>query len=350
MSKKARVTKASTSAMSRRRFLSSVAAGTAGMTWLAEKTPPAFAQQRTFAARFGVVISATHVIGMADKFFCDEANKRSGGALQIQFFPDGQIGASRDLLEGVQLGTVQFCSVAGANITPFLADMLVFDLPYVFTSTSPLLKFLDSPVGSETLAVERFGTLKMRGLGWYDSGTRDMYSSRKPIYTPDDLKGMKIRVEENPVRIASLNAMGAQATPMAFSEVYGALQQKVVDGAENSVQGYMTTKHYEVAPFFAITDHFINLDAILVGTTFFNSLPKELQDLLIQVGKDTVAYERSLFGEGTAKLLGEMKALGIKVNDADKKAFQATVTKVHQEYAKKIPKDWWDIVMKAAGL
>ena len=297
-----------------------------------------------------MVAAATHVVGIADKFFCDEANKRSGGAFQIQFFPDGQIGASRDLAEGVQLGTVQFCSVAGANITPFLADMMVFDLPYVFTDTSGLLKFLDSPVGSETLAVERFGTLKMRGLSWYDSGTRNMYSSRKPIYTPDDLKGMKIRVEENPVRIASLNAMGAQATPMAFTEVYGALQQKVVDGAENSVQGYITTKHYEVAPFFAITDHFINLDVILVNTMFFNSLPKELQDLLIQVGKDTAAYERKLWAESSVKLMGEMKAAGVKVNDADKKAFQATVTKVHQEYAKRVPKDWWDMVMKAAGL
>jgi tripartite ATP-independent transporter DctP family solute receptor len=320
------------------------------MAWLAEKTPPAFAQQRIFAARFGVVAAATHVVGIADKFFCDEANKRSGGALQIQFFPDGQIGASRDLVEGVQLGTVQFCSVAGANITPFLSDMLVFDLPSVFTDTSGLLKFLDGPVGSQTLAVERFGTLKMRGLSWYDSGTRNMYNSRKPIHSPDDLKGMKIRVEENPVRIASLNAMGAQATPMAFTEVYGALQQKVVDGAENSVQGYMTTKHFEVAPFFSITDHFINLDVILVSTAFFNGLPKELQDLLVQVGKDTATYERSIFGQGTAKLMGDMKALGIKVNDADKKAFQATVTKVHQEYAKRVPKDWWDMVMKAAGL
>jgi tripartite ATP-independent transporter DctP family solute receptor len=335
--------------MSRRRFLSSVAAGTAGMAWLAERTPPAFAQQRTFGARFGVVISATHVIGIADKFFCDEANKRSGGAFQIQFFPDGQIGASRDLLEGVQLGTVQFASLATANITPFLVDTLPFDLPYVFTDTSALLKFVDGPVGEE-LAVERFGTFKMRGLGYYDSGTRNMYNSRKPLYTPDDLKGMKIRVEENPVRVASLNAMGAQATPMAFTEVYGALQQKVVDGAENPIQGYMSTRHYEVAPFFSITDHFINLDVILVGTTFFNSLPKELQDLLIQVGKDTVAYERKLFGESAAKAMGEAKAAGIKINDADKKAFQATVTKVHQEYAKKVPKDWWDMVMKAAGL
>lgn len=121
--------------------------------------------------------------------------------------------------------------VSTANITPLLADTLVFDLPYVFTNTSALLKFLDGPAGSEKLAVEQFGTIKMRALGWYDPGTRSIYNSRKSIHTPDDLKGMKIRVEENPVRVASFNAMGAQATPMAFSEVYGALQQKVVDGA-----------------------------------------------------------------------------------------------------------------------
>jgi tripartite ATP-independent transporter DctP family solute receptor len=349
MASKAGTKGASTAGVTRRRFLSSVAAGAAGMAWLAEKTPPAFAQQRAFAARFGVVVASTQVLAIACKYFCDEANKRSGGALQIQFFPDAQIGAARDLLEGVQLGTVQFTSVASANITPFLADTMVFDLPYVFTSTSGLLKFLDTPAIFEKLAVERFGTLKMRGLGWFDGGTRNFYNSRRPIYTPDDLKGMKIRVEENPVRVASVNAMGGQATPMAFSEVYGALQQKVVDGAENSVQGYVANKHYEVAPLLSMTDHFINLDCPVVSTVFYNSLPKELQDLLIQVAKDAIAYERKLFAESTSKLIDQMKAAGVKINDADKKAFRATVTKVHQDYSTKVSKDWWDMVMSAAS-
>ena len=350
MSKKAYPRKVSSSAVTRRRFLSSVAVGVGGMAWLREKTPPAFAQPRTFGARFGVVVSATTVIAIADKYFCDEANKRSGGALQIQFFTDGQIGASRDLLEGIQLCTVQFADVSTANITPFLADTMVFDLPYVFTNTAALLKFLDGPAVSEKLSVERLATIKMRALGWYDPGTRSIYNSRKPIYTPDDLKGMKIRVEENPVRVASFNAMGAQATPMAFSEVYGAIQQKVVDGAENSELGYMANKHFEVAPFFSKTDHFITPNCIVVGTIFFNSLPKELQDLLVQVGKDAGAYERKLWAENTVKVVSEMKAAGVKINDADKKAFQATVTRVHQEYAKRVPKDWWDMVMQAAGL
>jgi TRAP-type transport system periplasmic protein len=349
MTIRARATKGSILGVTRRRFLSTLAAGTAGMAWLAERTPPAFAQRRTFAARFGTVISATTPNAIGDKFFTDEANKRSGGALQIQFFPDAQIGASRDLLEGVQLGTVQFAEVSTANITPFLSDTMVFDLPYVFTSQPALLKFLDGPVGSEKLAIERFGTIKMRGLCWYDTGTRDIYNSRKPIQTPDDLKGMKIRVEENPVRVASLNAMGAQATPMSFAEVYGALQQKVVDGAENSPQTYMANKHNEVAPFLSLTDHFITPNCIVVATSFFNGLPKELQDLLIQAGKDTAVYERKVWADVGAKLTNEMKAAGVKINEADRKAFRATVTKLQEDYAKKIPKEWWDTVMKAAG-
>ena len=348
MRTRARATQGSFPGLTRRRFLSCVAAGAAGMAWLAERTPPAFAQRRVFGARFGVVVSATTVIAIGDKFFCDEANKRSGGALQIQFFPDGQIGGSRDLLEGVQLGTVQFAEVSTANITPFLADTMVFDLPYVFTSQPQLLKFLDGPIGSERLTIERFGTIKMRGLAWYDTGTRKIYNSRKPIQTPDDLKGMKIRVEENPVRVASLNAMGAQATPMSFTEVYGALQQKVVDGAENSEQTYMANKHNEVAPYFSFTDHFITPNCIVVATSFFEGLPKELQELLVQVGRDAAAYERRLWAESGSKLLSEMKAAGVKVNDADKKAFQATVGKVHEEYSRKVSKEWWDTVIKAA--
>ena len=182
---------------------------------------------------------------------------------------------------------MQFAEVSTANITPFLADTMVFDLPYVFTSQPALLKFLDGPVGSEKLAIERFGTIGMRGLCWYDTGTRDIYNSRKPIVTPDDLKGMKIRVEENPVRVAALNAMGAQATPMSFAEVYGALQQKVVDGAENSAQTYMANKHNEVAPLFSLTDHFITPNCVVVSTKFFGSLPKEL--------RLTELFDQSLF-------------------------------------------------------
>ena len=349
MTKKARTTACSTPGLTRRRFLSTITAGAAGMAWLAENTPPAFAQRKMFAARFGTVIAASTPNALGDKYFTDEANKRSGGALQIQFFPDAQIGASRDLLEGVQLGSVQFAEVSTANITPFLADTMVFDLPYVFTSQPTLLKFLDSPVGSEKLAIERFATIRMRGLCWYDTGTRDIYNSRKPIVTPDDLKGMKIRVEENPVRVASLNAMGAQATPMSFAEVYGALQQKVMDGAENSAQTYMANKHNEVAPFFSLTDHFITPNCVVVSTSFFNGLPKELQDLLVQVGKDAALYERKVWAEVGGKLADSMRGAGVKINECDKKAFRATVTKLQEEYAKKIPRDWWETVMKAAG-
>lgn len=325
------------------------AAGAGALDWLAAGTPPAFAQKKAFAIRFGTTLSASSHNAIADKFFTDEANKRAAGGLQVQLFTDGQIGASRDLLEGVQLGTVQMAEVSTANITPFLADTLVFDLPYVFTSQPALLKFLDSPIGSEKLAVERFGTISMRGLCWYDTGARKIYNSKKAINSPDDLKGMKIRVEENPVRVAALNAMGAQATPMAFTEVYGALQQKVVDGAENSEQTYLTNKHFEVAPFLSITDHFMTPNTIVISKSFFAGLPKELQDLVIQVGKDAGAFQRKLWNEGGAKVMADLKAAGVKVNDADKKAFKATVGKVQQDYAGKVPKDWWDTVMKAAS-
>jgi TRAP-type C4-dicarboxylate transport system substrate-binding protein len=137
---------------------------------------------------------------------------------------------------------------------------------------------------------------------------------------------------------------------MAYSEVYSALQQRVVDGAENTVHGYVTSKHYEVAPFFSITDHFISQDTIVVSRLFFDTLPKELQDLVVQVGKDAATYQRQVFAESTGKRVDEMKAAGVKINDADKKAFRATAVRVHEEYSKRVPKGWWDMVTSAAGL
>ena len=337
--------------MTRRRFVSNMgtALGAASMSWLAERTPPAFAQGRTISARFGTWAPAAHANAMADKFFADEANKRSGGALKIEVFTDNQIGTPRDMLEGIQLGTIQIIEITTANITAHLPETMAFDLPYVFVSSDRLLKFLDTPACSETLAIERFGKLNIRGLGFYDGGSRDIFNNRRPIVTPADLKGMKIRVEENPVRVASLNAMGAQATPMAISEVYNALQQKVVDGADNNPESYLAQRFYEVAPFLSFTDHFTTPNTILVGRSFFNGLPKELQDLMVQLGKDASAFQRKMFGERLAKALDQLRGQGVKMNEVDKAAFRNVVARVQQEYAAKIPKDWWGMVMKAAS-
>ena len=341
----------SAAGMTRRRFVSTLgaAAGVAGMSWLAQRTPPAFAQGKTFAARFGTWAPTTHPNAIADKFFTDEANKRSGGGLKIDLFTDNQLGAPRDMLEGIQLGTIQIIEIATAFMAAYIPETIAFDLPYVFSSSDKLLKFLDTPAGSEGLAVERFAKIKIRGLGWFDGGGRELFNSRRPVVTPSDLKGMKIRVEENPVRVASLNAMGSQSTPMAFSEVYGAIQQKVVDGAENNAQVYLASKFYEVAPYLSMTDHFVSVNTILIGQSFFNGLPKELQNLVIQVGKEASAYQRKFFAESGTKTLNDLKALGAKINDADKGAFRKTVEGVQREYAAKIPKDWWDMVSKAAS-
>jgi tripartite ATP-independent transporter DctP family solute receptor len=319
------------------------------MGWLAQGTPPAFAQGKTFSARFGTWAPTSHANAIGDKFFTDEANKRSGGALKIDLFTDNQLGGPRDMLEGIQLGTIQIIEISTAFLSAHIPETMAFDLPYVFTTSDRLLKFLDTPAGSETLAIERFGKLNIRGLGWYDGGGRDFFNSRRPIVTPTDLKGMKIRAEENPVRIASLNAMGAQATPMTISELYGALQQKVVDGAENNPQSYLAGKLYEVAPFLSITDHFVSVNTILIGLGFFSGLPKELQSLVIQVGKEASAYQRKIFAESGIKTLNDLKALGVKINEADKAAFRKTVGGVQREFAAKIPKGWWDTVSKAAS-
>jgi tripartite ATP-independent transporter DctP family solute receptor len=341
----------STTGMTRRRFVSTLgaAAGLAGMDWLTQRTPPAFAQGKSFPARFGTWAAVSHANAIADKFFVEEANKRSKGALKIDLFTDNQLGAPRDMLEGIQLGTIQIIEISTAFIASHIPETMAFDLPYVFTSSDRLLKFLDTPTGTETLAIERFGKLNIRGLGWYDGGGRDFFNSRRPIVTPADLKGLKIRAEENPVRVAAINAMGAQATPMAFSEVYGALQQKVVDGAENNPQSYLAGKFYEVAPFLSITDHFVSVNTILIGRNFLNSLPKDLQSLVIQIGKETSAYQRKVFAEAGTKTLNTLKGHGVKINEADKAAFRKTVAGVQREFSAKIPKDWWDTVNKFAS-
>ena len=313
-----------------------------------DRTATAVVANQATAIRFGAGSNGATPQGRASQFFADELTGRSGGAIDCKYFPDGQIGAPRDLLEGIQIGTVQMAEVSTANVSAFLPDTQVFDMPYIFTGSEQLLTFLDSPVGRDVLAVERFGTAGLRAIAWMDSGARSVFNSRRPIRTPDDLRGLKIRVEENPIRVASLNAMGAQATPMAFTEVYGAIQQRVVDGAEGPPAIIQPQRFNEVAEYLSLTEHFITPGTFVIGKAYFDGLASDLQGLVLQVGREAEALERQLWAEESAAALQTLEAAGMKINqDVDKAAFQQAVTGVIQEYSARIPKEWFDLVMSS---
>ncbi|MBX3576180.1 MAG: DctP family TRAP transporter solute-binding subunit [Rhizobiaceae bacterium] len=284
----------------------------------------------------------------ADDWFCNEVTKRSNGALTVTHFPAGQIGAQRDLVEGLKLGTVDIVGASSALISSYVPMMSIFDLPYVFSEKAKLFAFLDGPDG-QALRTERMGEAGLRGLAFYDVGVRDIFNNKKSVKTIDDLAGLKIRVEENPVRVGTFQALGTQATPMAFTEVYNGIQQGVIDGFENSPLVYVSNKFNEVAKFASKTGHFITPAVRLMSTAGWDKLPAELQALVDTVIAEAAAMEREQWVTAEQKIWADIATMGVTVDEVEKEGFIAAVKPFVEEQSAKLDKDWVAKVMQAAG-
>ncbi|MDF2810038.1 MAG: dicarboxylate transporter, DctP subunit [Microvirga sp.] len=285
---------------------------------------------------------------VADDWFCKECTRRSNGALTITHFPAGQIGAQRDLVEGLKLGTVDIVGAATALVSSYVPQMSIFDLPYIFSDKQKLYAFLDGPDG-KALMTEGMGRSGLRGLAFYDVGVRDIFNSKRRVQNVGDLKGLKIRVEENPIRVGTFQAMGAQATPMSFTEVYNGIQQGVIDGFENAPVTYLTFKFNEVAKYAAKTGHFITPAVRLMSAAGWKKLPGELQTLVATVAAEAASKERELWAKSEAQVWGDIAKLGTVIDDVDKEGFRKSVQSFVQAETAKLDKEWVAKVMQAAG-
>jgi len=259
----------------------------------------------------------------------EEVKRRSNDRMEIQIFPMSQLGNERDLTQGVHLGTIDMIVVSNAMVTNFVPEVVVFDLPYLFRDRDHALRVLQAPIGQRlTKTVEqKVGKV----LGYYAGGTRGIYNSVRPVRRVDDLKGLKIRVIPNKIYVSTLNALGALATPMPFSEVYGALQQGVIDGAENDPPSLLGMKHYEVAKHYSLTSHFVQEGYLFINVDRWNSLTAEQQKVLAEAAqisqKEEREYERAKHGETIA----ELQRLKVEIVEVDQSAFAEKVKPVWRE-------------------
>lgn len=283
-----------------------------------------------------------------DDWFCKEVTKRSNGALTITHFPAGQIGAQRDLVEGLKLGTVDIVGASSAIVSNYVPELAVFDLPYVFSDKAKLFEFLMGQDGV-ALRTERMEAAGLRGLAFYDVGVRDVFNSKKRIHSLEDLAGLKIRVEENPVKVGTFEALGTQATPMAFTEVYNGIQQGVIDGFENSPLIYVAFKFNEVAPYAARTGHFITPAIRLMSKGGWEKLPAEMQTLVQTVADEAAAGEQAAWVKGEEKIWADIVKLGVTVDDVDKEGFRKAVQPFVQSQLAKLDPEWVKTVVNAAG-
>jgi tripartite ATP-independent transporter DctP family solute receptor len=222
--------------------------------------------------------------------------------------------------------------VSAAVMSSFSPDFQVLSFPYLFRDKKHFFNVLDSELGKELLfQSEKYW---LRGLCYYDAGSRSFYTSKKQIKTPADLKGLKIRVMQSPIAIKMVKAMGGSPTPMASGEIYTAIQQGVVDGAENNPPSYYYSRHYEVAKYYTIDEHASIPDVLLISTHIWNKLNKQQQLWLQEAIDESVIYQRKLWAESEQFSLKMAKEKGVEIFYPDKAAFVKSVQPLYKELTK----------------
>lgn len=281
--------------------------------------------------RLGHGLPEDHAVHKAVVKFADLVKERSGGEIEIKVFANGVLGGEREMLEQVQNGVLEITKASASPLETFSTDYKVFNLPFVFRDRDHFFKVLTSPVGESILASSK--KRGFIGLAYYDSGARSFYA-KKAINTPDDLKGMKIRVQQSPTTIKMIQALGATPTPMAWGEVYSALQTGVVDGAENNVTALTNGRHGEVCKFYSETEHQIVPDVLVMSSVRWDSLKKQHQEIIKKAAVDSYEYQKSLWGAFEKVEREKALAMGVKFNTPNKQAFVAKVKPMMDEERK----------------
>ena len=275
--------------------------------------------------------------------FEEIVEERSNGEIDVQLYPASQLGGQKDLVEGLRLGTVDICNSMGGILSAYLPEVQVFDLPFIWTDKDHFFRVLDGEVGT-MFKEELFPQYGFEGLAFFDGGVRSIYNAVRPIYTPDDVKGLKIRVPEIAIYIDFVEALGGSATPISTGEVYSALQTGIVDGVENAPGFVENWKHYEICKYYSYTNHMMAPDMVLMSTKVYDKLSDEQIALVKECMKEAEALQRKTWVEQESEVVGRLKEYGMEFNDCDLPLFKEAVQPVWQKYEDIIGKDLIDKV------
>lgn len=284
----------------------------------------------TVVLKLGHVLDTGHSVHQGMVHMAERLDYYSDGKMRIDIYPSGQLGSERDTVELVQIGSLAMTKVSAAPLEAFVPAMQVFSIPYVFRDREHLFKALDSAVGKELLASTEVA--RLRGMGYYDSGSRSFYMVDTPVETPDDIAGRKIRVMKSQTAVKMIDAMGGGATPISWGELYTALQQGVVDGAENNPPSFYLSGHYEVCKYYALNEHTSVPDMLLMSSRIWDTLDIQQQEWLQTAVDDSVAYQRELWRISTEEALAAVEAAGVIVTRPDKQPFMEAVEEMKAAY------------------
>jgi tripartite ATP-independent transporter DctP family solute receptor len=276
-------------------------------------------------------LDVSHTVHRSMEYMAQQLDSLSDGKLKIQIYPSQQLGTERECLELLQIGSLDITKVSAAVLENFAPKLKVLSLPYIFTSKEHQFRVLDGPVGKELLAASR--PFKLEGLCFYDAGSRSFYTIDKPLQTPEDLSGLKIRVQESATAIGMVKALGGSPTPISWGELYTALQQGVVDGAENNPPSFYLSRHYEVCKYYTINQHTMVPDVVLVSSATMDRLTEQQKKWLRQAAQSSVTYQRKLWQEDVEQAMAEVQKAGVEVIFPEKEPFMERTETLISTYA-----------------
>ena len=319
--------------MNRREFLGSTAAAAVATTSLGLSAARAQAK---------VVLKATdvHPLGYptveAVVRMGQRLEKATNGRISIQMFPSMQLGGEKEMIEQAQVGALQIARISLGPMGPLVPELNAFNLPFVFRDPEHMTKVVTGPIGDEMLKkLSDHPTANLIGLCWMSGGVRNVYNSKKPIKSMDDLKGLKIRMMGNPIFVDTMNALGGNGVAMGFDQLINAMQTGVVDGAENNEPSYTSGQHYRYAKYYSMTRHLIIPEILVFSKRTWGTLSKEDQDLILKEAKGAQKEQWTLWADMEKKSLDDMKKAGVEVNEVDNKAMAEAVKKVvYEKHAK----------------
>ncbi len=284
----------------------------------------------------GRVIKLGHVVNERDGFhiaatkFKELVEEKTKGEVTIELHPNAELGDERTLLEGMQMGVIDMGVITNGPVSNFVPKIAVFELPFLFGSPEEAYYILDGPIGQKML--KELENAKLKGLAYAERGFRNLTNSKRPVKQPSDFKGLRIRVMENPVYLATFKALGANPVPMAWTEALTALQQGVIDGQENPVNVIYAFKLYETQKYLSLTRHTYAPALFVMGLNLYNSLPADVQKILLDSAQEAARYERNWNASQEVTQLEAIKKNGMQVITPNLAPFKKAVQPVYKQY------------------
>jgi tripartite ATP-independent transporter DctP family solute receptor len=304
----------------------------------ADNKPEAPKGQKQVTFKLGHAVNEQHPYHLGAMKFKEIVEQETDGMVEIKLYPNNQLGSGeRDLIEGLQLGTVDLVVTSTGPLSGFEKKFMLFDFPFLFRDKEHAYRVLDGEIGDYVLGLlENQG---IKGLAWYENGFRHLTNSKREVVVPEDAKGIKLRTMENKIHMGVWTALDAIPSPMAWGEVFTALQQGTVDGQENPIPIIYTHKLYEVQEYLTLTGHVYSPAVLLMSGKGFDGLPEEYKGIFLEAAKESGILERDMITRMENEQVELLEKAGMKVAMPDKAAFLEKTMKVYEEYRGELGED-----------